>query len=61
MMGCLHLERVGSHREKGGPCWDVGWYAYGLGVGLGLAVQGLLNNHGICLLWGPTCWSSASV
>eukprot|EP00983_Pelagomonas_calceolata_P004785 156525-Pelagomonas_calceolata.AAC.1 len=36
---------VGSHREEGGPCWDVGEHAQGLGVGLNLAGQGLPDSR----------------
>eukprot|EP00983_Pelagomonas_calceolata_P124817 1161146-Pelagomonas_calceolata.AAC.1 len=35
---------VGSHREEGGPCWDVGEHAWGLGVGLKLVGQGLPDS-----------------
>eukprot|EP00983_Pelagomonas_calceolata_P005290 172328-Pelagomonas_calceolata.AAC.1 len=35
----------GSHREEGGPCWDVGGHAQGLGVGLEIAGQGLPDSR----------------
>eukprot|EP00983_Pelagomonas_calceolata_P038527 1136818-Pelagomonas_calceolata.AAC.1 len=36
---------IGSHRKEGGPCWEVGWHASGLGVGLELAGQGLPDSR----------------
>eukprot|EP00983_Pelagomonas_calceolata_P129318 1161596-Pelagomonas_calceolata.AAC.7 len=55
-----HLESQGSYEssvcighmsvafltgEEGGPCWDVGEHAWGLGVGLKLAGQGLPDSR----------------